>query len=149
VIAACAGATDYETTTSGTDHSTKPHPRKARINLRSVPAKRSLDESPARHCPVGAPVAESVALPPAWPWIAAMPHRKKFLLSDLDRRAQTDMDVVLELVCRELEQGGRHKERKYIAERLIECAGSGQTTLGDLQIVARRALLDLQNKKSA
>jgi hypothetical protein len=78
-----------------------------------------------------------------------MPHRKKFLLSDLNQRTQTDMDVVLELVCRELADGGRHKERKYIAERLIECAGSGRTALGDLQIVARRALLDLQNEQSS
>ena len=78
-----------------------------------------------------------------------MPHRKKLLLSDLNQRTQTDMGVVLELVCRELPHGGRHKERKYIAERLIECAGSGRTTLGDLQIVARRALLDLPHKKSA
>ena len=78
-----------------------------------------------------------------------MPHRKKFLLSDLNQRTQTDMDVVLEFVCRELADGGRHKERKYIAERLIEGAGSGRTTLGDFQIVARLALLDLQNKKSA
>ena len=75
-----------------------------------------------------------------------MPHRKNFLLSDLNQRTQTDMDVVLELVCRELPHGGRHEERKYIAERLIECAGSGRTMLGDLQIVARRALLDLPRK---
>ena len=73
-----------------------------------------------------------------------MPHRKKYLLSDLDQRTQTD--VVLELVCRELPHGGRHEERKYIAERLIGCAGSGRTTLEDLQIVARRALLDLPKK---
>ena len=78
-----------------------------------------------------------------------MPHRKKLLLSDLNQRTQTDMGVVLELVCRELPHGGRHKERKYIAERLIGCAGSGRTTLGDWQIVARRALLELPHKKSA
>jgi hypothetical protein len=78
-----------------------------------------------------------------------MPHRKKFLLSDLDQRTQTDMDVVLELVCRELAHGGRHEERRYVAERLIECEGSGRTTLGDFQIVARRALLDLPHRKSA
>jgi hypothetical protein len=77
-----------------------------------------------------------------------MPHRKKFLLSDLNQRTQTDMDVVLELVCRELPHGGRHKERKYIAERLIACAGSGRTMVGDLQAIARRALLDLPHKKS-
>jgi hypothetical protein len=77
-----------------------------------------------------------------------MPHRKKFLLSDLNQRTQTDMDVVLELVCRELPQGGCHEERKYIAERLIARAGSGRTTLGDLHAIARRALLDLPHKKS-
>ena len=75
-----------------------------------------------------------------------MPHRTNFLLGDLDQRAQTDMDAVLELVCRELPHGGRHEERKYIAERLIGCAGSGRTTLEDLQIAARRALLDLPKK---
>jgi hypothetical protein len=78
-----------------------------------------------------------------------MPHRKNFLLSDLDQRTQADIDVVLELVCRELPHGGRHEDRKYIAERLIECAGSGRTTLEDLRTVARRALLDLPHKKSA
>ena len=73
-----------------------------------------------------------------------MPHRKNFLLSDLNQRTQADIDVVLERVCHE----GRHEERKYIAERLIGCAGSGRTTLGDLQTAARRALLDLPHKKS-
>jgi hypothetical protein len=77
-----------------------------------------------------------------------MPHRKNFLLSDLNQRTQTDIDVVLELVCRELPRGGRHEERKYIAERLIGCAGSGRTMLGDLHTVAHRALLDLLHKKS-
>ena len=77
-----------------------------------------------------------------------MAHRKNFLLSDLNHDTQAAMDAVLELVCRELPHGGRHEERKYIAERLIECAGSGRTTLGDLQTVARRALRDLPHKKS-
>jgi hypothetical protein len=76
-----------------------------------------------------------------------MPDRSNSLLSDLnERRTQTDMDVVLEIVCRELPHGGRHEQRKYIAERLIKCARSGLTTLKDLQIVARRALLDLPKK---
>ena len=76
-----------------------------------------------------------------------MPHWKKFLLGDLNQHTQADMDAVLELVCRELPHGGRHEERKYIAERLIRCAGSGRTTLEHLQIAARRALLDLPHKK--
>jgi hypothetical protein len=58
-------------------------------------------------------------------------------------------DGVLELVCRELPHAGHHEERKYIAERLIRCAGSGRKTLEDLQTVARRALLDLLHKKPA
>jgi hypothetical protein len=78
-----------------------------------------------------------------------MPHQKNFLLSDLNQRTQADIDAVLELVCRELPHGGRHEERKYIAERLIGCAGSGRTTLEDLETVARRALLDLPHKQSA
>jgi hypothetical protein len=77
-----------------------------------------------------------------------MPHRKNFLLSDLNQRIQADIDVVLEHMCRELPHGGRHEERKYIAERLIGCAGSGRTTLGDLRTAARRASLDLPHKKS-
>ena len=76
-----------------------------------------------------------------------MPHWKKFLLGDLNQHTQADMDAVLELVCRELPHGGHHEERKYIAERLIRCAGSGRATLEHLQIVARRALLDLPHKK--
>ena len=78
-----------------------------------------------------------------------MPYRKNFLLSDLNQRTQADIDVVLERACDELPHGGCHEERKYIAERLIGCAGSGRTTLGDLRIVARRALLDLPHKKPA
>jgi hypothetical protein len=79
----------------------------------------------------------------------SMPPRKNFVLSDLNQCTQTDIDAVLELVCRELPHGGRHEERKYIAERLIGYAGSGRTTLEDLQTVARRALLDFRHKKSA
>jgi hypothetical protein len=76
-----------------------------------------------------------------------MAHRKNFLLCDLNHDTQAAMDAVLELVCRELPHGGRHEERKYIVERLIRCAGSGRTTLEHLQIVARRALLDLPDNK--
>jgi len=64
-------------------------------------------------------------------------------------RIQANMDVTLEEVCRELPNGGCHEERKYIAERMIECARGGGTTLGELEAVARRALLDLMQKRSA
>jgi hypothetical protein len=70
-------------------------------------------------------------------------------MSDFSERIQANMNVVLEQVCRELPNGGHHEERKYIAERLIDCARGGGTRLGELEIAARRALLDLTHKKSA
>jgi hypothetical protein len=70
-------------------------------------------------------------------------------MSEFDERTIANMDVVLERVCRALPDGGRHEERKYIAERLIDCARSGRATLEQFEIVARRALDDLSHKKSA
>jgi hypothetical protein len=70
-------------------------------------------------------------------------------MDDFEERVQANMDVVLEQTCRQLPHGGDHESRKYIAERLIECARMGKTTLGDLQAVARRALHTLSREKSA
>ena len=70
-------------------------------------------------------------------------------MSEFRDRIQANMDVTLEQVCRELPTGGCHEERKYIAERMTECARGGGTTLGELAAVARRALLDLTQKRSA
>ena len=56
------------------------------------------------------------------------------------------MDVVLEQTCRQLPHGGDHDSRRFIAERLIEAARAGHSTLGELGIVARRALSDLIGK---
>lgn len=64
-------------------------------------------------------------------------------------RIQANMDVTLEQVCRELPNGGCHQERKHIAERMIACARGGGTTLGELEAVARHALLELTQKRSA
>jgi hypothetical protein len=53
------------------------------------------------------------------------------------------MDVVLEETCRQLPHGGDHDSRKFIAERLIAAARGGHSTLGELGIVARRALAEI------
>jgi hypothetical protein len=45
--------------------------------------------------------------------------------------------------------GGDHDSRRFIAERLIESARGGRTSLTELNSVARRALLELTNRKSA
>lgn len=71
-------------------------------------------------------------------------------MSKFDKRTQINMNVVLEDSCRDLSKhGGDHESRKYIAEHLIEAASAGKTTLGDLEAIARRALLDLTERKSA
>jgi hypothetical protein len=68
----------------------------------------------------------------------------------LDERAFANMDVVLEEVCRGLSRyGGDHESRKYIATKLIQAAKEGNTTLGDLEAVARKALAELTQRKSA
>jgi hypothetical protein len=59
------------------------------------------------------------------------------------------MDVVLEEICREMEHGGDHESRKFIAGRLIECAREGRTSLAELNSAARRARLELTNRKAS
>ncbi|MCA6112620.1 hypothetical protein [Bradyrhizobium cenepequi] len=71
-------------------------------------------------------------------------------MSGFDERTQANMDAVLEETCRELpHHGGDHQTRKYIARQMIAAARSGQTTLGELRVVARHALLTLTGRKSA
>ncbi|MBR0963194.1 hypothetical protein JQ554_03675 [Bradyrhizobium diazoefficiens] len=69
-------------------------------------------------------------------------------MTDLTERTKANMDVVLEETCRQLPHGGDHDSRRFIAERLIEAARSGRATLGELGIVARRALAEIIAKGS-
>src|SRR4051812_46900919 len=54
------------------------------------------------------------------------------------------MERVLEQSCRSLPHGGEHVLRAFVAHRLREAAFAGKTTLGELGIVARKALADYQ-----
>lgn len=67
-------------------------------------------------------------------------------MPELSERTKANMDVVLEETCRQLPHGGDHDSRRFIAERLIEAAQTGHATLGELGIVARRALAELLAK---
>nr|WP_239626252.1 hypothetical protein [Bradyrhizobium sp. I71] len=67
-------------------------------------------------------------------------------MTELSERTKANMDVVLEETCRQLPHGGGHDSRRFIAERLIKAAESGHSTLGELGIVARRALAELMGK---
>ncbi len=69
-------------------------------------------------------------------------------MDEFDDRTRANMDVVLEEICREMPHGGDHESRRFIAERLIECAREGRTTLAELNSAARRALLELVNRKA-
>ena len=70
-------------------------------------------------------------------------------MGEISSRVQANMDVVLEQVCAELPHGGDHESRKYIAEQLIEAAEAGHGTLGELTTVARRALLQINNRSNS
>jgi hypothetical protein len=70
-------------------------------------------------------------------------------MDEFDDHTRANMDVALEEVCQEMTHGGDHASRRFIAERLIECAREGRCSLTELNSVARRALLELVNRKSA
>jgi hypothetical protein len=70
-------------------------------------------------------------------------------MDEFDDRTRANMDVVLEEICQQMAHGGDHESRKFIAERLIEAAREGHNSLTELNSVARRALLELVNRKSA
>jgi hypothetical protein len=69
-------------------------------------------------------------------------------MDEFDDRTRANMDVVLEEICREMPHGGDHESRKFIAERLMECAREGRSSLSELNSAARRALLELVNRKA-
>ena len=65
-------------------------------------------------------------------------------MTKLDERTISNMDVVLENVCRGLpNSGGDHATRKYVAQKLVQAAKKGNTTLGGLESVGRRALQEI------
>jgi hypothetical protein len=71
-------------------------------------------------------------------------------MANLDERTRANMDVALEDACRELPHGGDHSLRKKVAQKLMQSARKGNTTLGGLSVVARTALIEAtKQKKSA
>lgn len=70
-------------------------------------------------------------------------------MDEFDHLTMVNMDAVLEDVCRQMKHGGDHESRKFVAERLIECARDGRTTLTDLSAAAGLALRELISRKTA
>jgi hypothetical protein len=65
-------------------------------------------------------------------------------MTKLGERIIANMEIVLENVCRGLpNSGGDHATRKYVAQKLVQAARKGNTTLGGLEAVGRRALQEI------
>jgi hypothetical protein len=65
-------------------------------------------------------------------------------MTKLDKRIIVSMEIVLENVCRGLpNSGGDHATRKYVAQKLVQAAKKGNTTLDGLEAVGRRALQEI------
>ncbi|MBR0902639.1 hypothetical protein [Bradyrhizobium liaoningense] len=67
--------------------------------------------------------------------------------SELSDKLKRRMDLVLEETFRdELPNGGDHETRKLVAARLLAAAVEGRTTLGELGLLARKAMAELKRK---
>jgi hypothetical protein len=61
-----------------------------------------------------------------------------------ERIIVVSMEIVLENVCRGLpNSGGDHATRKHVAQKLVQTAKKGNTTLDGLEAVGRRALQEI------
>lgn len=83
-----------------------------------------------------------------WTRFLAIPPGE-YPMKQLDRRTMAALDAILEDACRELPHGGDHLFRKAIAQKLIHSARKGNTTIEGLMIVARRAIRETTERKSA
>jgi hypothetical protein len=65
-----------------------------------------------------------------------------------DRRTLADMEIALERACAVLSSGSeKHRARRHIARRIIQCAESGNRTLGSLTAAAMAAATELRAKR--
>jgi hypothetical protein len=70
-------------------------------------------------------------------------------MSEFRETMRARLDAILDQACSCLIDGGDHDTRKHVAERLAEAARNGVTHQEELSVVARRALLELSNKRTA
>ena len=62
---------------------------------------------------------------------------------DFDRRTLAKMEVALDRVCANTPVGEQHDVRKRVANGIVQCAKTGNTTLGALTDAGERALARL------
>jgi hypothetical protein len=66
----------------------------------------------------------------------------------LDQKEMTKLELALEEACRSMPHGGDHGLRKQVARKLLDSALKGNTTLGGLIEVARKALADANDRSA-
>jgi hypothetical protein len=66
-------------------------------------------------------------------------------MPELDDRTFANIEVVLNDTFRDCPNGGDHERRRHVAQRLVESAKCGNTTLGGLSVVAKTALNQVRN----
>src|SRR3954471_5326953 len=72
------------------------------------------------------------------------------IADEFDERVVANMDVALDRACRLLpEKMANHSARKFVAEKIIECAKQHTHTLGGLTEAARRAVAELSANAKA
>jgi hypothetical protein len=66
------------------------------------------------------------------------------ITDSFDSRTLANMEVALERACKLLAAGSdRHDARRYIATKILQCAESGDKTLGSLTEAGRAAAIEL------
>ena len=65
---------------------------------------------------------------------------------NFDARALANMNVALDRVCSKSPSGERHEIRKRVAQAIVQCAKSGETTLGALTDAGEKALWRVAGK---
>jgi hypothetical protein len=63
----------------------------------------------------------------------------------VDDRTFANIEVVLNDAFRAYPNGGDHERRKHVAQKLLQSAECGNTTLGGLSAVAKSALNEVCN----
>ena len=78
----------------------------------------------------------------------ASKSRKKpvtMIAESFDRRTLANMEVALERACESLgPESNQHDARRHIASKIVECAASGDRTLGGLTDAGRAAASELR-----
>jgi len=66
-----------------------------------------------------------------------------------DRRTMASMEVALERACERWPYGGKHNLRKRVAQAIVRCAKTGNTSLDALTAAAEHSVAQLSQNKRA